>query len=48
MPAGPLYTRLREKAGQRVVLSDVAERLSAEAAAAGVIATDTYVDYYLK
>jgi hypothetical protein len=48
MPAGPLFTRLVEKAGGRVVISDVKERLTAEAAAAGVTATDTCIDYYLK
>jgi len=48
MPAGPLYTALQEKAGKRVVISDVLEKLSPEAEKAGVIATGTYVDYFLK
>jgi hypothetical protein len=49
MPAGPLYKRLLQKAGQRVVISDVKEKIPAAAANAG-ITTDqnlTYVDYIL-
>ncbi len=48
MPAGPLFTRLQEKTGRRVVISDAAEPLTPEAAAPGVVATPTHVDYYLK
>ena len=48
MPAGPLYTALKGKAANRVVISDVTEAVPAEATAAGVCATDTYVDYFLK
>jgi hypothetical protein len=48
MPAGPLLTALKEKAGKRVVISDVKEKLSTEAANAGVVATGTYIDYFLR
>jgi hypothetical protein len=48
MPAGPLYTALQEKTGKRVVISDVLERVSPEAEQAGVIATGTYIDYFLR
>jgi hypothetical protein len=48
MPAGPLYTALQEKTGNRVVISDVLEAVSPEAAQAGVIETGTYIDYFLK
>lgn len=48
MPAPPLYKALLEKAGKRVVLSDATEPVSPEAAAAGVVATDLYIDYFLK
>lgn len=48
MPAAPLFKALKGKAGQRVVISDVKETLTPEAAAAGVIATDAYIDYFLK
>ena len=48
MPAGPLFTRLKERAKNRVAISDVKEELTPEAKAAGVIATDTYIDYYLE
>ncbi len=48
MPAPPLYKALLEKATKRVVISDVKEAVSPEAKKAGVIATDTYIDYFLK
>ena len=48
MPAGPLFKALKERAKNRVVISDKKEKLTPEAEAAGVIATETYVDYYLK
>ena len=48
MPAPPLFRALKEKAAKRVVISDVAEKLTPEATAAGVLATGTYVDYFLK
>ena len=48
MPAGPLFKALNERARKRVVISDVKEKLTPEAANAGVIATDTYIDYFLK
>jgi hypothetical protein len=48
MPAPPLYKALLEKAGKRVVLSDAKEKVPPEAEKAGVIATDTYVDYFLE
>ena len=48
MPAPPLYKALLEKAMKRVVISDVKEAVSPEAKKAGVIATDTYIDYFLR
>jgi hypothetical protein len=48
MPAGPLYKALLEKANKRVVISDVKEDITPEAKQAGVIATDTYIDYFLR
>jgi len=48
MPAAPLLKALNQHARNRVVISDVNEPLPPEAAKAGVVATDTYVDYFLK
>lgn len=48
MPAGPLFKALRNKANERVVISDKNEQPSAEAIAAGVIATRGYIDYFLR
>jgi hypothetical protein len=48
MPAPPLFKALKERTGQRLVMSDVKETLSPEAAKAGVVATKTYVDFFLK
>lgn len=48
MPAGPLFKALRRKTKERVVLSDVNQKPSAEALAAGVIATPGYIDYFLR
>jgi hypothetical protein len=48
MPAAPLFKALNERARKRVVISDLKETLTPEAAKAGVIATDTYIDYFLK
>jgi len=48
MPAPPLFKALREKAKERVVISDVDEPVPPEAAEAGVVATPLYVDYYLR
>lgn len=48
MPAAPLFTALNARAGKRVVISDRAEKVSAEARKAGVIETKTYIDYFLK
>jgi hypothetical protein len=48
MPAPPLYKALLEQAGKRVVISDAKEEVSPEAEQAGVVATDMYVDYYLR
>lgn len=47
MPAAPLFKALNERAKNRVVISDVNEKLTPEAGQAGVIATDTYIDYFL-
>jgi hypothetical protein len=48
MPAPPLFKALKEKAKQRVVISDIVEKLPAAAKMAGVRSTDAYVDYFLK
>jgi hypothetical protein len=48
MPAGPLFKALNERAKQRVVISDVKEALTSAATKAGVVATETYIDYFLK
>ena len=47
MPAAPLYKALLEKSTKRVVVSDVNDALSPEAQAAGVRATERFVDYFL-
>lgn len=47
MPAAQLFKALGERANERVVISDVNEPLSAKAAAAGVRATNTFIDYFL-
>lgn len=47
MPARPLFKALKEHAKNRVVISDAKEKLTPEAEAAGIIATNTYIDYYL-
>jgi hypothetical protein len=47
MPARPLFKALNEKAAKRVVISDLKENLTPEAIKAGVVATDTYIDYFL-
>jgi hypothetical protein len=48
MPAPPLHQALKEKTKNRVVISDVNEKLSEEAERAGMLATESYVDFYLK
>jgi len=48
MPAAPLFNALNEHARKRVVISDVKEPLTPEAVKAGVLATDTYIDYFLR
>jgi beta-lactamase superfamily II metal-dependent hydrolase len=48
MPAPPLYKALLDKAQKRVVISDVKEDVPPEAKKVGVVATDTYIDYFLK
>lgn len=47
MPAPPLYRALKRRTGSRVVLSDVTEPLPEAARAAGVIATEDYIDFFL-
>ena len=44
MPAKALFKALKKRTGNRLVISDVKEPLSREAAAAGVRETDTYVE----
>ena len=48
MPARPLFKALSERAVKRVVVSDLKEKLTPEAKKAGVVATNTYVDYFLE
>jgi hypothetical protein len=48
MPAPPLFKALKQRTANRVVMSDVTETVSKEALKAGVIGTDTYVDYFLR
>jgi hypothetical protein len=48
MPAAPLFKALNEHAKKRAVISDAKETLTPEAAKAGVIATDTYIDHFLE
>jgi hypothetical protein len=47
MPAAPLFKALNQRAHERVVLSDTSKSPPAAALKAGVIATDSYIDYYL-
>lgn len=47
MPAPPLFKALKERAGERVVISDVTEELTDQAKKAGIVSTETYVDYFL-
>lgn len=48
MPAAPLFKALKAKTASRVVISDVKETPPREALNAGVVATQTYVDYFLE
>ena len=48
MPAPALLKALKEKTAERVVISDVNERVSDKANKAGIRATDTYIDYFLE
>jgi hypothetical protein len=48
MPAPALLRALHQKAGKRVVISDVKEALSDQARKAGVRATDSFIDYFLE
>jgi hypothetical protein len=48
MPAPPLYEALTRKAAGRVVISDVTEPLPPAAQKAGVVATNTFVDFFLR
>lgn len=48
MPAPPLFKALNKRAGKRVVISDVNETVTTEAKSAGVIATESYIDYFLR
>lgn len=48
MPAAPLFKALKAQAAKRVVISDVAEVIAPEALKAGILATGTYVDYFLR
>jgi beta-lactamase superfamily II metal-dependent hydrolase len=48
MPAPPLFKALMDKAAKRVVISDVKENPTTQALDHGIVATDTYIDYFLK
>ena len=48
MPAPPLHKALLKRAGKRVVVSDANDPLPPEAKGAGVLATGTYIDYFLE
>jgi len=50
MPAKPLLKALKKHTGDKVVISDASAKnpVSAEAHKAGVVATDTYIDYVLR
>ena len=48
MPAGPLFKAIREKTGERVVISDVTKKVPKAATDAGVRHTQLYVDYFLR
>ena len=48
MPAGPLHKALLAKTAGRTVISDVAKAVPRAAVTAGVRATKTFVDYFLK
>ena len=48
MPAPSLFKALQQKTGGRVVISDVKKVLTPQAAAAGILSTGAYVDYFLK
>ena len=48
MPAGPLFKALKDKTGERVVISDVNEKPPQAAIDAGVLVTNNYVDYFLR
>lgn len=47
MPAPALFTALKARSGERVVISDVQKTLPAEAARAGVVEAELYYDYFL-
>ncbi len=47
MPAPALFKALKSRTNERVVISDVREERTAKAQAAGILSTQTYVDYFL-
>ncbi|MDX6527819.1 MAG: hypothetical protein QOH41_109 [Blastocatellia bacterium] len=47
MPAPPLFKALKQKAGDRVAISDVNEKLTDNAKKAGILSTESYIDYFL-
>lgn len=48
MPAGPLYEALKQRAADRVVISDAAEQLPQAAISAGIEATPEWIDWYYR
>ena len=48
MPAAALFKAIKGRTNERVVISDVDELLSPAASSAGILATETYIDYFLK
>jgi len=47
MPAPRLFAALKQRAAERVVMSDVKENICDAARNSGVCATDTYIDFFL-
>ena len=47
MPAPRLFAALKQRAAERVVMSDVKENLCDAALKSGICATETYIDYFL-
>lgn len=42
-----MFKALKKKADDRVCISDVKEKLTDKARKAGILSTETYIDYFL-